>query len=128
MFERTQPVPNPNPVAELQGKILGVPLGAHTYFAYQVDKPVTQRPGGPSPVYPESLRAAKTDGQVIAAFVVDTTGTADMTTLHILKSTHALFTSAVRDALPTMKFVPAQLHGVKVRQLVQQPFVFTLKK
>ena len=96
------------------------------YFEYQVDKHVTQVPGGPWPQYPDSLRIAKIDGQVIASFIVDTTGMADTTTLHILKSTHALFTAAVQQVLPKLRFTPAELHGVKVRQLVQQPFIFSM--
>jgi periplasmic protein TonB len=34
----------------------------------------------------------------------------------------------VRTALRRMRFVPAQIGGKKVRQLVQMPFVFTLQK
>jgi protein TonB len=34
----------------------------------------------------------------------------------------------VRVALRRMRFIPAEVGGVKVRQLVQMPFVFTLSR
>lgn len=116
-----RPVPSSNPLRELQKKIEATDT---TYFAFQVDKPAVQAPESAWPQYPDSLKSDMRDGEVVAAFIVDTLGVADVSSLHILKSTHPLFTAAVREALPRMRFVPAQLKGVKVRQLVQQPFVF----
>jgi protein TonB len=49
-------------------------------------------------------------------------------TYKVLKTTHELFASAVRNALPNMKFLPAEVGGRKVKQLVQQPFVFAIQK
>lgn len=46
----------------------------------------------------------------------------------ILRSTHPLFTAAVREAIVQAQFIPAELHGVKVRQLVQAPFVFNIPR
>ena len=34
----------------------------------------------------------------------------------------------MRDALPLMRFTPAEAGGGKVRQLVQQPFIFSLSR
>jgi len=96
------------------------------YFEFQVQTPVKQAPGMVPPRYPDSLRVAKVNGEVIASFVVDTTGLADTTTLKILKSTHDLFSASVHDALPQMRFIPAELGGRKVAQLVQQPFYFAI--
>jgi TonB family protein len=96
------------------------------YFDFQVEKPVTTAPGSPQPRYPEALRAANVQGEVLAQFVVDTTGRADMRTFKVLRSTDFGFTFAVRDVLPRMKFNPAELRGAKVRQMVQQPFTFAL--
>ena len=45
-----------------------------------------------------------------------------------LKSSHDLFTNSVKNALAQMRFYPAEIGGRKVRQLVQQPFNFTLTK
>ncbi len=99
-----------------------------TYFDYQVEKQVAPYPNNTAPRYPDMLRSANVEGEVLAQFVVDTTGRADMATLHILKTTHDLFTSAVKTSLPNMKFYPAEVGGKKVKQLVQMPFTFSLTK
>jgi protein TonB len=39
-----------------------------------------------------------------------------------------MFEQAVRSALPNMRFLPAEIGGRKVKQLVQQPFVFALQR
>jgi hypothetical protein len=49
-------------------------------------------------------------------------------TLKILKTSHDLFTEAVRKALPTMQFDAAQSNGRNVKQLLQMPFTFNLSK
>jgi protein TonB len=51
-----------------------------------------------------------------------------MRSLEILKSDHELFTAAVRNALPNMRFFPAEVGGKKVRQVVQMPFQFSLTR
>jgi protein TonB len=95
-------------------------------FDFQVEKPASANPSNQPPVYPNNLRAANIEGQVIAKFVVDTTGRADMKTFEVIKSDHELFTAAVRNALPNMRFFPAEVGGRKVKQLVQMPFQFSL--
>jgi protein TonB len=72
------------------------------------------------------LRSAHLEGTVLAQFVVDTTGLVELSTFKVLSSTHELFTAAVKDALPAMRFTPAEAGGMKVRQLVQTSFPFTL--
>jgi protein TonB len=99
-----------------------------TYFEFQVEKQVSPFPGNQPPRYPDMLRSANVEGEVLAQFVVDTTGRADMKEFKVLKSTHDLFTNAVRSALPQMKFYPAEVGGKKVKQLVQMPFQFSLTK
>lgn len=96
------------------------------YFEFQVEKQVTQVPNGVAAKYPEVLKSARVEGQVLAQFVVDSAGHAEMSSFKVLKSQHELFTQAVRDALPQMLFTPAELGGKKVRQIVQQPFVFSV--
>jgi TonB family protein len=132
VVRKDQPVPNSNPLLELQGKVDAAnmidPLHPPAFFEYQVDKPVAQIPGGPWPHYPDSLRIAKVEGRVVASFIVDTMGVVELTSLHILKSTDALFAAAVREVLPKLRFTPAELHGAKVRQLVQQPFIFSISR
>jgi TonB family protein len=98
------------------------------YFEFQVEKQVAAMPGNPAPRYPDVLRSASVEGEVLAQFVVDTNGRAVMNTFKVLKSSHDLFTTSVKDLLVTMRFYPAEVAGRKVRQLVQMPFVFSLNK
>jgi protein TonB len=74
------------------------------------------------------LKAGGIEGEVLAQFVVDTTGRAEAGTFKVLKSSHELFTVAVRNALPSMRFLTAEVGGRKVKQLVQQPFTFAIAK
>lgn len=99
-----------------------------TYFEFQVEKQVAPAPGNPAPRYPDMLRSANVEGEVLVQFVVDTTGRVEMPTFKVLKTSHDLFTNAVRQALTTMRFYPAEIGGRKVKQLVQQPFNFTLTR
>jgi protein TonB len=78
--------------------------------------------------YPQSLRSSGVQGEVRVTFEVDTTGRPDMRSLVILKSDHDLFTSAVRNVVPEMRFVPAEVDGKKARWLVRMPFVFSVAK
>jgi TonB family protein len=96
------------------------------YFEFQVDRPVRLLAGG-APAYPAMLQSTGVQGQVIAQYVVDTLGRAEAASFRVLESTHVLFTSAVQAALPALRFVPAEVGGRKVRQLVQQPFVFSIE-
>jgi periplasmic protein TonB len=98
------------------------------YFEFQVEKPVVPAPGSISPRYPDMLRQAGVEGEVLAQFVVDTTGKAEAGSLKILKSSHDMFVQSVKNALPQMKFIPAEVGGKKVKQLVQQPFTFSISK
>ena len=74
--------------------------------------------------YPDSLRNARVEGDVLVSFVVDTSGLVVSSSLRVLRSTHGLFTEAVRAAVAHARFIPAEMNGRKVRQLVQQPFFF----
>jgi TonB family protein len=98
------------------------------YFEFQVEKQATPRPGNAQPPYPDMLKSANVEGEVVAQFVVDTTGRVEMSTFKVLKSSHDLFTTSVKSTLVNMRFDPAEIAGRKVRQIVQMPFVFSLKK
>jgi periplasmic protein TonB len=113
------------------GRATGVVAAVNTdqtYFEFQVEKPVMQAPNSATPRYPEILKSAGVEGEVLASFVVDTTGRAETASFKVLKTSHELFASAVRNALPNMRFLPAEVGGKKVKQLVQQPFVFAIQK
>src|SRR5688572_4463068 len=94
------------------------------YFEFQVEKPVLAKPDNPPPRYPAHLRARSVHGEVVAQFVVDTTGRAEMRTFKVLEASHEDFVKAVRDVVPRMRFTPAEIAGCKVRQIVQLPFTF----
>jgi TonB family protein len=107
----------------------GGPLGTdQPYFAFQVDKQVQQIHGPGDPHYPDQLRAAQVEGEVLAQFVVDADGHFVAGTFKVIKANHDLFTQAVRDALPNVRFSPAEMGGRTVPQLVQLPFLFALPK
>ena len=102
------------------------PNESNTFYAFQVEKQVESDPSNPGPRYPDMLRSANVEGEVIAQFVVDTNGRADMSTFKVIKSSHELFTQAVKNVLERDRFRPAEIGGHKVKQLVQQPFQFSL--
>lgn len=99
-----------------------------TFFEFEVEKQVSGIPGTVNLRYPDMLRSANVEGEVLVQFEVDTNGRANMATFRVLKSSHDLFTASVRNALGSMRFYPAEIGGRKVKQLVQQPFNFTLTR
>ena len=98
------------------------------FLAAQVEKQVFLEPGSKPPRYPETLRAAGVEGRVVASFVVSDRGVVEEGSITILHSDNPLFEDAVKSALGRMRFVPAEIGGKKVRQLVQMPFLFTLSR
>lgn len=104
------------------------PVTDQPYFDFQVEKPAMAVPGGSSPRYPDLLRNANVEGRVIAEFVVDTNGRADMSQFRVIESSHDLFTNSVRQHLPSMRFMAAETGGRKVRMWVQMPFNFQLQR
>ena len=107
----------------------GTNVGANgPFLAEQVEKQAEVAPGNTPPRYPEVLRSAGVEGKVVAVFIVDERGRAEEETIRLVSSDNRLFQDAVRAALSRMRFVPAELRGRKVRQLVQIPFVFWLAR
>ena len=98
------------------------------FAADQVERQVYLRPGSAPPRYPNALRAAGIEGQVLVSFVVNEAGRVERSTVRFVSSDAPLFEMAVRDALERMRFSAAEAGGRKVRQLVQMPFVFTLTR
>jgi protein TonB len=102
--------------------------GSDVYDVWQLEKPVMQAPNSAAPVYPDVLRQAGVEGDALVSFVVDTTGRVELSSYKVIRATHDLFAQAVKNALPRMRFIPAELGDRKVRQLVQQPFSFAIVK
>jgi len=122
--------PRPEPVApmNLEGAKVSPDrvAASDVLYEFQVEKPVSLAAGSTMPKYPKILREAGVEGEVLASFVVDESGQAAESSLKILRSTHELFAQALREALPGMRFTPAEVGGRKMKQLVQQPFTFTI--
>jgi protein TonB len=90
----------------------------------QVERPALPRSGNPNPTYPPALESSRVEGTVLAQFVVDTLGRADMRTFEVIASTNDLFSASLRAALPQWRFYPAEAGGHKVKQIVQLPLKF----
>jgi protein TonB len=105
---------------------IDVPSRDSVFSVLEVDTAVVRSASSAAPSYPASLLAAHIQGFVNAQYVVDTSGRADTATFHVMESTNPEFVSAVKDVLPLMRFQPAKIGSVKVRQLVQQQFSFKI--
>lgn len=96
------------------------------YSVLDVDIAVVRSANSAAPAYPLSMLKARISGSVKAQYIVDTTGFADTTSLRIMTATNPDFVTAVREALPYMRFEPARIGTMKVRQLVEQQFSFKI--
>jgi protein TonB len=104
------------------------PVTNQTYFEFQVEKPAEMLGDSPRPKYPSVLESSGIAGEVQAQFVVTSAGRADMDQFKVLKSSNELFTQAVKNVLPRMRFSPAMIGGKPVNQLVQQSFQFAVPR
>lgn len=95
-------------------------------MSFQVDLEVVRDPTSVGPEYPPAMIELGIEGKTEIQFVVDTTGHADTLSFRVLSATHPEFADAVRRALPGMRFQPAVVSSRRVRQLVQQAFVFRI--
>ncbi|MEP6833744.1 MAG: M56 family metallopeptidase [Gemmatimonas sp.] len=122
--------PGQKPVSATAAKLEAEKMGGGTvYFESQVELPVSIAPGSIGPKYPADLKAQSIEGNVLAMFVVDEQGMADVASFKIVRTaSNPEFEAAVRAALPTMRFVPAKIGGRSVKQLVQQPFSFAVNR
>jgi hypothetical protein len=96
------------------------------YSILEVDTAVVRSANSAAPAYPLKLLNAHIMGSVSARYVVDTTGFADTSSFNVLSATNPEFVTAVKEALPYMRFQPAKIGGMKVRQLVEQQFSFKI--
>jgi protein TonB len=81
-----------------------------------------------SPRYPDALKSVGVEGVVAMRFIVGTDGKVEPGSIQVIDSPHALFASAVRQALLNTRYRPAEAGGRSVRQLVEQTFSFKLEK
>jgi TonB family protein len=110
---------------EFTAKEFPIDLSQRPFTEGEVDKPTVPAAGSPQPRYPAELQKKNVGGCALAEFVVDSAGQAEPATLRFVVSTRPEFAQAVMDALPKMRFVPAEHRGRKVRQFLSQPFGFS---
>jgi TonB family protein len=101
-----------------------VARAGRVYLDTEVDKPAVAIRAGTSPRYPADLMRQGIGGRVQIRFVVDTTGRAEPSTVHVFSSTHPDFSTAVLKVMPQLRFTPAVLAGQRVRMWAIQVFEF----
>jgi protein TonB len=109
---------------------LGIPIGGPDAVsdASAVDRAPRIAGRALEPRYPATLRSAGIEGRVLAEFVVDTLGRAELATLRFPELANPLFGGAVREALARYRFLPGEVAGRKVRTRVAVPFEFRLDR
>ncbi len=105
--------------------VLSLPSGSDVVHPDEIDSPVVALTDLRLS-YPNHLRRRGLQGSVVARWVVDTAGLADMSTFKIVRSTEHAFDSYVRTAVSSAKFRPASARGRPVRQQVNRVFSFCL--
>ena len=96
------------------------------YTAEQVDTPAHLAHRDLEVIYPANLAASRTTGSAVTEFVVSTSGEIEKGSIGIVTASHPLFAEAAIKALSVAHYTPAIKGGTAVRQLVQQPFSFSL--
>lgn len=94
----------------------------------QVEVQVALDARSPMPRYPQLLRDAGVEGETLLRFVVDTLGRVEPGTVQVVQATHPAFALAVQAVLPQMRFAPARIGEKRVRQLVEFPLQFRLRR
>jgi TonB family protein len=101
-------------------------LDSMAFIAANVDRVAESEGVNPKPAYPVDLLNRLVEAQFSVYFVVDTTGRIDVATIQVPPSVDRRFAQAVRDVLVRWHFVPAEIRGRRVRQLMEQPFQFRI--
>lgn len=96
------------------------------YIASKVEKSAEPMPENPKPEYPRDMLRRNIETSFIVYFVVDTAGRVDKESIQVPPSVQEPFQSAVLRVMVKWHFLPAQRHGRRVRQLVEQPFSFRI--
>jgi TonB family protein len=96
------------------------------YTGDEVDEPAHLADTNLQVNYPPELLASGTGGSAVAEFVVAASGEIETGSIQIFSASNPAFVGAVTEALSRARYVPAKKDGVAVRQLVQQPFRFSL--
>jgi hypothetical protein len=130
-FGDGRPTPASVTAGDQKDSVMSAPLPAangpdSVYSVLEVDSAVVRSAKSAAPAYPLKLLEAHIMGYVNARYIVDTTGFADTASFHVMTATNPEFIDAVKEALPYMRFQPAKIGAMKVRQLVEQQFSFRI--
>jgi TonB family protein len=85
-----------------------------------------ERVSCPVPEYPEALRDAGRQGQVMTQFVVGADGSVEPATVEIISSSDSAFDTSARDMVARCRFRAGTVNDEAVRVLTQMPVVFRL--
>lgn len=97
-----------------------------TFVVSTVDEP-PERLTGPRPRYPDMLRQAGIEGNVILEFIVDSAGQVEPQSIHVLSASSRAFEAPARLVVLGSRFRPGRIRGVPVRVLVRQSLTFTIE-
>jgi protein TonB len=82
---------------------------------------------GPLPLYPDLLRQAGVEGEVVLEARVDSTGRVQKGSVSVVFATNPGFVEPARKALVATLFRPARVNGRAVAMLVRVPFAFSIR-
>lgn len=102
-------------------------MGSGGQAGFSVAEVAPEVLSGPLPLYPDLLRQAGVEGQVVLEARVDSTGRVQKGSVSVVFATHAGFVDPARQALLATLFRPARVNGRAVATLVRVPFAFSIR-
>jgi len=96
------------------------------YDSESVSRIVNPYPNNPKPAYPRWLQETGVEAEISAHFVVDSTGRVVAKSIKFDTSAHPLFMESIKRALQRSRYLPAEIDGKRVAQLVSQQFAFRI--
>ena len=128
-------IPSPAPIPEAEGLIRPIFLTSMlqssgsepTGWGRALSETAPEVLSGPLPTYPDLLRQAGIEGQVVLEARVDTTGRVQRGSITVVSASHPGFVAPARAALLATLFRPARVNGHAVTTLVRVPFAFSIR-
>ena len=96
-----------------------------TYRMAAVDER-PERLSGPPLYYPRILREAGLEGVVLIAFVIDTSGRVEQSSINVIEAREAGFVRSAVEVISKSLYRPGRVRGVPVRVMVEQQVEFSL--
>ncbi|MBI1967803.1 MAG: energy transducer TonB [Gemmatimonadetes bacterium] len=104
-----------------------VPTGNQVFIESLVEER-PERLSGPPLVYPDLLRQAGIQGQVVVEAIIDTTGRVEANSVKIILSPHSGFDQSAKNMVLKSLYRPARVSGRAVRVLIRQPINFQITR